>query len=420
MKDETLSLLGTTALVSTPFVKISIGRYTFGYYNKSSASGVDIRGAYTLNKITYPNYIQSLTVKKVNGVVNQYTLKMVYAITENDDPNFFEKVFSSVSKTRKIIFSYGDLSTPSFCYKDEEAIITDVKNKFSMSSSTITYTVYAVSTGKLSSAGSYAFPGKLAKPSDEIKRILYDSRYGLLDVFYGMRDRNLVEFEGLIASNDKVVNIASKTNISVLDYLTYLVSCMTSDSTQSTIKKSIYSFVVVDEISDKFKGPYFKVVELKKSLPDAYSTAYSLDIGYPSQNVVVQFDIDNDESYSLYYNYSKELSDSSYVQRINDAGEIEEVFAPTIASGNAFRVTTEADKSWWTRVTQYPIKASVTFKGLLRPAMLMTHVRLNVLFYGRKHISSGIYVVTEQTDTIGFDGFKTTLKLLRIDKEELE
>jgi len=420
MKNETLSLLGTTALVQTPFVKISIGKYTFGYYNKSSASGVDARGAYTLNKITYPNYIQDLKVKKVNGVVNQYTLKMVYAITENNDPNFFEKVFSSVSKTRKIIFSYGDLSTPSFCYKDEEAIITDVKNNFSMSSSTITYTISAVSTGKLSGVGSYAFPGKLAKPSDEIKRILYDSRYGLLEVFYGMRDRNLVEFEGLIASNDKVVNIASKTNISVLDYLTYLVSCMTSDVNQSTIKKSIYSFVVVDEISDKFRGPYFKVVELKKSLPDAYSTAYSLDIGYPSQNVVTQFNIENDESYSLYYNYSKELSDSNYVQRINDAGEIEEVFAPTIASGNAFRVTTEADKSWWTRVTQYPIKASVTFKGLLRPAILMTHVKLNVLFYGRKHISSGIYVVTEQTDSIGFDGFKTTLKLLRIDKEELE
>ena len=114
MKNETLSLLGTTARVETPFVKITMGDYVFGYYNKSSTSSMDARGVYTLNKITYPNYIQSLTVAKVNGTVNRYTLKMAYAITEKDDPNFFEKVFSSVSKTRKIVFSYGDLSTPNF------------------------------------------------------------------------------------------------------------------------------------------------------------------------------------------------------------------------------------------------------------------------------------------------------------------
>ena len=52
MKNETLSLLGTTSLVQTPFIKVTIGKYTFGYYNKSSASGVDKNGAYTLNKIT--------------------------------------------------------------------------------------------------------------------------------------------------------------------------------------------------------------------------------------------------------------------------------------------------------------------------------------------------------------------------------
>ena len=421
MKNETLSLLGTTSLVQTPFIKVTIGKYTFGYYNKSSASGVDNNGAYTLNKITYPNYIQSLNISKVNGTVNRYTLKMAYAVTENDDPNFFEKVFSSISKTRKIIFSYGDLSTPSFCYRDEEAIVINIDNDFDLASSKIIYTISAVSTGKLSSMGSYAFPGKMAKPSDEIKRILYDSRYGLLEVFYGMRDRELVEFHNLIASNDKVVKIESRTNISVLDYLSYLVSCMTNAlSPDSIIKKSIYSFVVVDEISDLFRGPYFKVVELNRASMDSYSTAYSIDVGYPSQNVVMSFKIDDNESYSLYYNYNEELSDSSYVQRINDNGEIEEVFAPTISSGNALRVTTEADKTWWTKVTQYPIKATITFKGLLRPAILMTHVKLNIYFYGKKYIGTGVYVVTEQTDSISFDGFKTTLKMLRVDTEEME
>lgn len=420
MKNETLALLGTTARVETPFIKIKIGDYFFGHYSKSSVSSSDSRGVYTLNKITYPNYVQSLNVQKINGTVNKYTLKLAYAITEKDDPNFFEKVFASASETRRIVFSYGDLSTPNFCYRDEEAIITDVTNDFDISSSKIIYTVSAVSAGKLSSFGSYSFPGKVAKPSDEIMRILYDSRYGLLDVFYGMRNRNLVEQSGLILANDKVVKIESKTNISVLDYLSYLVTCMSNaSSSNSVIKKSIYSFIVVDEINDKFRGPYFKVVELKKSSLDSYSTAYSIDVGFPSQNVVTSFKVDNDESYSIYYNYSDELSDSNYVQRINDKGEIEEIFAPAISSGNALRITTEADKTWWTRVTQYPIKATITFKGLLRPAILMTHVKLNVYFFGRKHICSGVYVVTEQTDSVSFDGFKTTLKMLRIDSEEI-
>ena len=44
----------------------------------------------------------------------------------------------------------------------------------------------------------------------------------------------------------------------------------------------------------------------------------------------------------------------------------------------------------------------------------MTYIKLNVLFYGQRHISSGYYIVTKQTDTIDFNGYKTTLKLARI------
>ena len=60
-----------------------------------------------------------------------------YPITQDNDPNFFEKVFSSVSKTRKIIFSYGDLSAPTFLYKNEEAIILDIKNNFDINSAVL-------------------------------------------------------------------------------------------------------------------------------------------------------------------------------------------------------------------------------------------------------------------------------------------
>lgn len=65
-------------------------------------------------------------------------------------------------------------------------------------------------------------------------------------------------------------------------------------------------------------------------------------------------------------------------------------------------------------MTQYPISCSVTLKGLLRPAILLTYVKLNVYFYGKKHIASGLYIVTRESDYIDESGSKTTLKLTRI------
>ena len=50
----------------------------------------------------------------------------------------------------------------------------------------------------------------------------------------------------------------------------------------------------------------------------------------------------------------------------------------------------------------------------------MTSVRLNVYYYGRKHISSGLYVVTKEEDSVSEAGFKTKLSLLRVDNVEME
>lgn len=50
--------------------------------------------------------------------------------------------------------------------------------------------------------------------------------------------------------------------------------------------------------------------------------------------------------------------------------------------------------------------------------MLMTHIRLNVYFYGRKHTSSGLYVITKQVDDISESGFRTTLNLTRISNDD--
>lgn len=44
----------------------------------------------------------------------------------------------------------------------------------------------------------------------------------------------------------------------------------------------------------------------------------------------------------------------------------------------------------------------------------MSNLRVNALFYGQKHSSSGLYVITKQVDTINASGYSTTLDLLRI------
>ncbi len=95
------------------------------------------------------------------------------------------------------------------------------------------------------------------------------------------------------------------------------------------------------------------------------------------------------------------------------------MYAPSLASKNEhFEVRTE-DRTWWTKITKYPVKASITIQGLLRPAVLMSYVRLNVIFPGgHKHISSGLYIITSQTDSISESGYKTTLSLTKIDGDD--
>lgn len=412
---KNISLLGNLNSIESPFIKISIGSYTLGVYQKSQAKLKDEKGFYLATRILYPNYVQSLDIIKINGQINTYTLELIYPIRPGDDPNFFEKVFSSVSQTRKITFSYGDISLPTFIYKNEEAIIVDVRSRFDIQNSKISYTVSAVSSAALANSGCYTFINSVPKkPSDEIKKLLYNPTYGLQDLFYGMNNKSLVDLEGLIPGDDKVVNLDSKTNISALEYLLYLVSCMVpAASIEDSIKqKDIYILTIIDDTTGKFGGPYFKIVKNSKNIEN--SEAYEIDIGYPSANIVTSFQIDNQENYSIFYEWQNKINQQDYVKRLNDKGEWEEIFAPVISSKNDEYITRVNDKTWWTKITEYPISAQITLKGLLRPAILMTHVRLKVYFFGEKHISSGLYIVTQQRDNISDKGYYTTLSLTRI------
>lgn len=416
-----ISLLGVQSRVETPFIAVKIGDYVFGVYDKRTmfTPAFDwfiVNGVFKTLHIKYPNYIRNLKVTKINGKVNQYTLDFVYPITQDADPNFFEKVFSSVSASREIMFSYGDMSTPQFVYKEENAIITNVRQQFQLASSVIQYTVDAVSTGNLLSAVPYNFSERYEKPSNVIKEILQTNMGGILDVFYGMRDFGLVIQSGLIPGNDDYVHLEAQTNMSVLAYISFLVKSMTRTSPNSD-SNDIYTFTVIDDVSGKFGGPYFKIDRVSKQM-DSLDT-YEIEIGYPTSNIVTNFSINNNESYSIFYDYSKRLSTDEFVHRIDDQGNIYDMYSPAISSGNSHFETNQIDRNWWKNVTQYPITVNITLRGLLRPSILMTNVRLKVYFYGKKHTSSGLYVLTQQVDSIGVDGgFTTSLTLVRIDGDE--
>lgn len=394
------SLLGSSTFVQTPIVHVRIGDHEFGVFKKNQKGYQQ-----------YPNYVQSLEIVKINGQVNTYTVVLNYPVTDYNDPNYLEKVFASVSSSREIEFSYGDASAPNFMYRKERAIITKVRANFELDSSSIIYTVSAVSQASLGLSGGYTFSATTKKPSDEIFRILADPLYGLQDLFTGMRNITKVKDAGLIPQNDTPKSIQRKENISVLEYLEYLVSLM-SPSAGNSSSGSVYILAYVDDTTGEFDGSYFKVVQVDAKIE--HPEAYQLDIGYPGSNYVFNFNVENDENYSIYYKYQKELHPQEYVSRINPNGEYEEVYAPTISSTNSQHDTAEDDKNWWAKVTQYPIKASVTIKGLLRPAILMTYLRLNIILFGKKHINSGLYIITKQVDKIDGNGYQTTLNMTRV------
>lgn len=415
------SLLSSPARVQSPWVKVTLGDYTFGVFDQKTKPKKDQFGAFMQYNVQYPNYIKSLNIVKINGQINRYTLSLHYPVTQNDDPNLIDKILSSVSQTRKIIFSYGDAATPAYIYKDEEAMITDVTQVFSLETSTIQYTIKAISTASLATSGSFTFVNSgLKKPSDEIRRIFKaNSTYGLRDLFTGM---SLANFDDLVAGDDKAVELQTKVNISPLDYITYLVGCMVpAGSTTSNVSTDIYILTLHDEtVFDSFYsdtaslgGPYFKVT--RTSYLQEHADAYEVDIGYNTSTIVLGFSIENQENYSLLYDYNSKLSPSSYARRLNSKGQWEDVYAPMVTSGNDQFLTRPEDVVWFTKMTQYPISATIKVQGLLRPAHLMQFLRLNVIFPGgHKHTSSGLYIITKQVDDIGETGYFTTLSLTRI------
>lgn len=413
-ESKSTNLLSYPTNVESPFIILKIGDLTFGSYTKEG----DINTSRSRVKVTYPNFMDKIDIVKVNGTVNQYTIGMTYQIQADDDPNFLDKVFSSVGYG-KVYISYGDWMSPSFIYKEEEAIITKVTSSVDFSGSKISYTLQCTSNSLTLLGGTYNFSARHAKPSDVIFEMLNNSNYGLKEVFYGMTNNTQIRAKNLIATDDRAVDIEAKTSMDALSYLNYLVTCMTAneDNTDSPIKTSTYYMTIHDDLlgEEGLEGPYFTVQKVKadgKTL--SIKDTYEIDVGFPSDNMVMSFNIVDDNSWSLLYNYSDNIQNQNYVYWIDDNGEMLTEYSPALTTSTTKFRTTQAQKDWWTNMTQFPVSATVTIKGLVRPAILMTYVRVNAFFYGQRHISSGLYIITKQQDIIDSNGYRTTLSLTRV------
>ena len=413
----TIKLNSVPTLVESPFIIVTIGKYTLGSYtgNKTTTSlGM-------LAQVNFPNFVNSLNITKVNGTVNTYTIGIVYQIAPGDDPNLIDKIFSSVSATRKLSLSYGDWRNPASIYKEETALITNVTSSLDMSASKITYTVQCVSDALSLASAVYDFPAREAKPSDIIKEMIKDVSYGLLSVFKGMVDFQRVLTNGLIASNDKKVKIEARQNMNIIEYLNFLVGAMTpvdSKSEDTIIQAGNYFLAIHDDITNALGGTYFEVKEVKADTKVSNYDVYEVDVGYPGDNFVTQFNLTNNQQYTILYDYAGKIEQTKYIYSIDNNGQLSTQYAPSIARSKSLYKVTEQNKSWWSKVTQFPIEATLTIKGLTRPSILMSQVRINTVMYGQKHISSGLYIITKHQDKLDSNGYTTTLTLLRIGGDE--
>lgn len=415
LNTHTTGLLTIPTYVEAPYISVRFGDYVLGTYTRN----IKTNSERVFEEVEYPNYINSLQVKKINGSVNQYTIGLVYVIQPGQDPNFIDKVLSSV-QYGSIYISYGDCNAPNFYYKEEEALIINVQTNVDFSASRINYTISATSSSfQLYGGNNYFPPRQNTKPSDVIYEIFRNENYGIKQIFRGMTEDN---FNLFVARNDKQVNIEEKRNSDPLSYINYLVTCMVDEkdtSIEDPLKSSNYYMTIEDDQLNEYGGSYFTVQEVFSSTKSLYShDTYEVDIGFPTPTMVENFSVNDNNSWALLYRYSDQISPINYTYSIDNQGNIRTEYSPSIMTSGYKNKVTPTQKTWWTQMTQFPISATLTIKGLVRPAMLMTYIRVNAYFYGQRHIASGLYVITGQTDMVDGRGYRTTLSLQRIGSDE--
>lgn len=392
-------LLISENVVEAPFIELTIGNQVIGSYKGS----LDV----------YPNYISSLQVSRQNGIINQYTINLIHQIRPGEDVNSLDEVLSVVGYG-KIGIKYGDANTNLY-FQDFDAIITNIRMNRNYTSMNISYTIEATSAGELINTYVTNFPAKSAKPSTVLTELFYSGGTVsdiLLQAFPGMKNKNFVFSNNLIPVNDSVVNLDAQTNANILDYINYLIGCMSNElSGDELIRQSTYYSAFVDSDPSNPDGAYIKVKEVKADISPYTSSnkIYNLAIGYKN-DIVYDFTVESTNSWELLYKNSK--SSKEYFYTVLNNGDTKKEYSPSITS--SITQLSELNKNWWTQMVKFPISASLTIKGLLKPVMLMDYIDIDVMFYGQKHITSGIYVITGQTDYLSATGYRTTLSLIRV------
>lgn len=393
---ETLSI--SHAMVESPFVEVDFAGTMIGTYKNS----VD----------DFPDHISRLEVEKVNGEINKYTFELTHQIRAGEDPNLIDKIIAKVRYTF-IRIRYGDFNS-NVIYGDERAIITNVSMNRNYAASKISYTILATSAGEFITSHKLNFPARTEKPSTIINELFYKNSQTsnlLLDAFPGMKNASLVSSNNLIPTNDAKLNIDAKTNINTIEYVNYLVGCMSSvtNGVNDIIRGSSYYVSYENDFMNQLGGAFMKITEVVKGISGA-NNIFEVTVGFPDNNYVMGFNVDNDIAWSILY--ENMATPDEYVYTINNKGQKVKQYSPNIMSSTS--PMNEIQKNWWTQMINYPISATLTLKGLMKPTMLMSFIRVNVVFYGQHHITSGTYAITGQKDVLSGEGFRTILALTRV------
>ncbi len=383
-------------VVQAPFGEITLSGVKFGTYN-----------VYKKYK-TYPNYVQSIEVVKTNGTVNDYTIKLIHQIAPGDNPNYIAELLSATGYN-KIKIAYGDANSGKY-FIDIDALLIGVGTTFNFANCNITYTLRATSLSYLTATTKLNFPAVFDKPSNVILDLVQNQEQIVTDYFTGMRDITSVIDLGLIPTNDKKVQIEAVKNKTIFEYISYLVSLM-QDEDDSVSNKSTYYLIVNDDNYTNI-GNTFSIQEVISDniIPD--SLVYEVDVGYPDNNLVYDFSVTTDYAWAMAYSDAQKITNYKY--EIDDIGNLLKksssvLLSPTL-SNNDFII----DTNMWKQLTRFPISAKLTVKGLMAPIPLMTYMRVNNYYFGNKRITSGLYIITEQTDTVSGNGCTTVLGLTRV------
>lgn len=162
-----------------------------------------------------------------------------------------------------------------------------------------------------------------------------------------MIDKQKVLTNGLIASDDKAVRLEAQSNMTALSYISYLVSNMVCVTENSSIKKSnMYGLVIIDDMSGEYSGSYFKVVKNSNQIGTVNSLdVYQIDIGAVGNNLVTAFSVDDNQAYSILYDYSEQTSASDYVYRLNNNGQTEMTYSPSLVVDKSSLKMTESTRT---------------------------------------------------------------------------